>query len=218
MQLKSGTAYFTITMAITTLTDKNFVLLGTHNKSLGINVSGYILVLFKMNDNNSREFEPVFVQLSRVDNRVGYAVIDINKYKNVSIQSRSTSTPITAVPILILYINGVPKGKFVGSKDVQSLRTFITKFLQAGNEPGQKQFVSAQRNVGNHGNGNNMYGEPQQLGNKKAYMPDIGSAPSLKGALKNGINMVEDDTHQELTVPDGVIPWNRPWETDESWK
>lgn len=222
---------------------KNFVILGTQNKSLGINIQGPVLVFFKMQTSDpSNEFEPIFTKLAGIDNRVSYGILDVVLNKDVIIWSRSTSTPIQVVPVLILYINGRPFAKFSGTKNIPSLQSFITQALQtipAGNNQ-QKPFM---QNMGQ----SNMYGpsssgapsDPRySMANQGQYpggppshpnpgqpknMPNLGTAPSMKGVLKgngstpgytSGGGYVEDDDDSRLMVPDTVTPWNAPWEAD----
>ena len=52
----------------------------------------------------------------------------------------------------------------------------------------------------------------------KSYMPEIGTAPSMKGVIKGYVadNNVEDEDDSKLMVPDTVIPYNAPWEAEIS--
>lgn len=225
--------------AISFLDSSNFVLIGTQNKTLGINLSGPVLVFFKMAESDPcKIFEPVFVSLSNSDLRVAYAVLDVSRYRDVVLWSRKTSTPITGVPVLILYVNGKPHAKFNGTKNIPSLQNFITQALQTiSASGGQKPFSPPGRG--------NIYGSapPSQAGDPRHQMagsqgqypgggpggpggknmPDIGRAPSLKGVLKGqgntpgysvGGNYVEDDDDSRLMVPSSVTPWNVPWEAE----
>lgn len=231
--------------SISFLDSSNFVLIGNQNKSLGVNISGPLLVFFKMPSSPPcQEFEPTFAKLSGTDKRVSYGVIDVQRHKDVVLWSRNTSTPITGVPILILYLNGKPHAKFNGTKNIPSLQNFISQALQTVSAPsGQKSFMPS-----GTGRGDNMYGggapppmDPryQMAGSQGQYpggasppggtpspgknMPEIGRAPSMKGVLKGagppagysvGGNYVEDDDNPRLMVPDSVTPWNAPWEAE----
>ena len=226
--------------SITFLDATNFVLIGNQNKSLGINIPGPVLVFFKMQTSEPcREFEPTFTKLSNTDKRVSYGVLDVQQHKDVVLWSRKTSTPITGVPILILYLNGKPHAKFNGIKNVPSIQSFISQALQtvpASSNRQQKSFMPGAPS------NSNMYGGGQQgdipdqgyrmAGSQGQYpgngppvknAPDIGRAPSMKGVLKgagppagysSGGNYVEDDDNPRLLVPDSVTPWNVPWEAE----
>lgn len=204
--------------SITFLDSSNFVLIGTQNKLLGVTISDPFLVFFKMKSSEPcRIFEPIFSELSTIDKRVSYGILDVERYKNVVAQSRSTSTPITSVPLVILYLGGRPHAKYNGSKNVASMQTFITEMFKTQLPP--KSFQAP--NTG-------MYGGPAQpnmaqVQGKNKNMPDIGRAPSMKGVLKgsqnpagysSGGNYVEDEEHPRLMIPDSVTPWNAPWEAE----
>jgi hypothetical protein len=198
------------------LSHKNFSLIGTKNKALGITLPGLVLVYFKIEgDENCIPFDPVFKELRRIDTRVKYGILDLNQNKNVVAWSRETSTPINVVPLLILYINGLPHAKFAGNRNVKSVQQIITDALRTQNNNGPRN--------GNGNGNNNMYdtgNSDEDTSNRKTFMPEIGRAPSMKGALKNGggggnnYNSIEDDDDPKLTLPPTVIPWNVPWESD----
>lgn len=198
------------------LNSDNFVVLGTRTKTLGINVSGNVLVFFKMNTcPNCAAFEPIFVSLSHQENRVTHAVIDVGQYRDVAMTSKNTSTPITAVPCLILYIDGRPHSRIPGAKNVNAVRDFITKSLQAKPKAAQQQFMPTQ----NYG-GNSAVKMQQVPSSSKSYVPDIGNAPSMKGIIKgtrggySGGNNIEDEDEPRLQIPDDVTPYNCPWNAD----
>lgn len=194
------------------LTSADFVVMGSKQKTLGINARGNVLVYFKMNrDPNCEEFDPIFSKLTYQEQRVTHAVLDVTQHREVVQTSRDTTTPITAVPVLILYMNGRPLAKFSGNKNIPSIQGFITKALQASM---QTQAQPSQTFM------------PQQAPSQssrggKTYAPDIGAAPSMKGIIKgagrggyaNG-NNVEDDDEPRLMIPDNVIPHNAPWEAE----
>ena len=206
--------------SINFLTSHHFVVLGTRQKTLGINVQGNVFVFFKMQGCDScAQFEPIFAQLSRQEGRVNCAILDVTQNRDVVIWSRNTSTPITAVPVLILYINGRPHAKFNGTKNIPSIQGFITKALQTNPAAtSQQQFMPHQPPPQHNMYGGNYAtaapGAPAPSG--KSDMPEIGTTPSLKGIIKGyttGHN-VEEDEDSRLAVPDTVIPYNVPWETE----
>jgi hypothetical protein len=209
---------------ISFLDKSNFVILGTRQKSLGINLQGNFLVFFKMaGDPNCAEFEPIFAKLSQTEKRVSHAILDVSQYKEIVIWSRETSTPITGVPLLILYVEGRPHAKFNGTKNVTSIQTFITKALGAGaqSQP-NKQFMPS-NNMYGAGGSSPGYSAPGGMNHQQgnAWEPDIGKAPSMKGIIKGYSkggyatgNNVEEEDEMKLKIPDSVIPWNTPWEAE----
>lgn len=210
-------------MSIKFLSYADFVTIGTRQKTLGIKLQGNVFIFFKMKGCGScAEFEPIFAQLSKMENRVLCAILDITDAQNREVVkwSRETSTPISAVPVLILYVNGRPHAKFLGTRSIPSIQSFITKALQTNPSAGSQSFMPpAQTNMyggygGAPGYGNQQDYGPPQAGRGKTYAPEIGSTPSLKGVIKGftGGNNVEDDEDSRLATPDTVIPHNCPWE------
>lgn len=179
-------------------------------------------------DVNCAAFEPIFAKISRQDPRVSYAILDVSQNKSVVSWSRETSTQITAVPMLILYVNGRPHAKFNGTKNIESIQNFITKALQAtgGASAPQQQFMAAPTAYAGAGSVRQgvaaaSHAAPPQGGRgSKMYTPDIGKAPSMKGIIKGGGggyamgNNVEDDDEPRLMMPDNVVPHNAPWEAE----
>lgn len=217
--------------SITFLNSHNFVVVGTRQKTLGVNLQGNVLVFFKMQgDNNCALFDPVFAQLSRLEGRAVCAILDVTQNRDVVMWSRTTSTPITAVPVLILYIDGRPHAKFNGTKNIPSIQAFITKALQStSTSASQQPFMPHEKAPSPSQGPSNMYGggyAPHQGGGGgqggqgfqagKSYMPEIGTAPSMKGIIKGYVagSNVEEDEDSRLLVPDTVIPHNTPWEAE----
>lgn len=220
--------------SVMALTFQHFVIIGSKNKALGVNIPGNVLVLFKMQRcDNCAQFEPIFLSLPKVENRIAFAIMDITNNPLVNL-SRTTSTPINTVPMLILYINGKPHSKFGGTKNIPSIQNFITKALQLSSGPPPSSMVQPPQQF--MAPPSNMYGPsgyqtgPQQNGLQnglqqnafpqqgKSWMPEIGTAPSMKGVIKGGYSggghRIEEEEDPRLSIPDTVIPYNSPWEID----
>lgn len=178
---------------------------------------------------NCKEFEPIFARLASTEKRVSHAVLDVSDNRDVVLSSRETNTPIAAVPVIILYVNGRPHAKFSGTKNIPSIQNFVTKALQvrdtgAGPQR-QQQFMPSTATKGggkvrHHGD---PHGDQHGVPGGKAWVPEIGAAPSMKGIIKgaggrsggyaNGMNVEEDD-EPRLMIPDNVIPHNSPWDAE----
>lgn len=204
------------------LEKNNFVIIGTRDKVLGINLEGIVLVYFKMSgDKNCASFDPTFARLAQKDQRVTCAILDVTSNRDVVVWARQTKTPISAVPLLILYVNGRPHAKFNGAKNERSLESFITGALQPVRDVAPRQDfmrgpAHAPAPAPTMHRGANMYGG--EGGGQKAWEPEIGKAPSMKGIIKGGgrghMNMVEDEEEPMLLIPDGIVPHNTPWEAE----
>lgn len=68
-----------------------------------------------------------FEELSTIISNCVFATCNIGDNMEVAEQSQYTDTPITYVPLLVLYINGLPYVRFNGDEDVPTLRDIITK-------------------------------------------------------------------------------------------
>jgi hypothetical protein len=191
---------------------------------LTVNIKGPLLVFFRLSaDPNCKEFEPVFAELSKVEGRVAYGSLDLKAYRDVGVASKETNTPINSVPILILYIDGYPKAKYNGTRNITSIRNFISQMFkpqqqQSQQQNQQQQFMTPLQNDP-QGGSQNMYGgysSPQQ---SLAMRPEMGPVPrsaiKMGGKHAYGPGIVEDEEEPRMAIPDNVIPYNTPWEADE---
>lgn len=118
---------------VSILTSQNFsVMAGKNSKVLKISVPGNVLVFFKSTVcPGCNEVEPIFMALAAKDHRVSYCIVNLDDYRDLILMARETSTPIQAVPMLMLYCNQFPKAKFTGAKNLVSIQSFLTKALQS---------------------------------------------------------------------------------------
>lgn len=196
---------------ITFLNASNFSVVGNKTKNLMINLPGNVLVLYKQNDELSLQFDPVFVKLTTVENRVNFAILDVSIPANRDVigKSRYTTTPIQGTPTLILYISGKPHTRFNGSRTIETIRNFITQSFQQAppvvREQTQQSFVTPPPQ--------NMYGggaTPQTV-----HSPVI-EQPNLRGKIKNGfLPQVDTEEEPKLEIPGDVVPYNMPWEVEQ---
>jgi len=118
---------------VSILTSQNFsVVHGKNCRVLKISVPGNVLVFFKATVcPGCGEVEPIFGALATKDHRVSYCVVNVDDYRDLIMMARETSTPIQAVPMLMLYCNQFPKARFTGAKNLPSIQSFLTKALQS---------------------------------------------------------------------------------------
>lgn len=222
-------------MSIQHLTATNFYLsqAGT-KKTLNINIPGSVLLLCKMPPNrcaNSAHFEPVFGQLSRMERRVSFAMVDLLQNTDVVKMARQSAFPITATPSIYLYVNGTPFAKFKGTRNINSIQSFITSAMGTKNyaqamrvrqyppmpTPMQRQPQFAPQAARQAARGGHMQRQAPSA-QPKVYMPESGNAPNLSnfisGSYTGMMQGVDQDDDDRLTLPDAVIPHNVPWEGD----
>lgn len=208
-------------MSIYKLGSQSFQLVGDRNPlTLSISITDPIFVMFKLQGcKGCLALEPIFSQLSSVDRRVSYGVVDLSEHRSIAQMSNSSTTQLKKVPAFIIYSGGRPKARFVGDeKTLDSLMAFINKTLPtlhnnvqqiAYQQPQQPQsFVP------------NMYGG--QPSNGQPHLPDMGNAPRSLNNMQNnnsvatsvhpGMKQCDPDDAECLAIPHDVIPHNTPWE------
>lgn len=197
--------------------------IGTENffvsgNQMNINLPGNTLVFFKSEQcQGCATFEPVFNQLSREDQRVAYATIDLSYHRNIVQMSKSTTTMIQKVPHLILYVQGRPHARFSGERNIKGLRDFLAGVLktipQQLPQQSQVSFIAPQ---------NNMYGGQSSTGHvnmpdsnppRQAVRTAMGGGPvaQVHPSMQNQCDPNDEDC---MLMPSHIIPHNMPWESD----
>ncbi len=94
------------------------------------NLSGVSLVLFfsKQCAHCGAVF-PIFKELSQTVGGCQFALLNISTHFNVAKMSRSTISPITHVPFIVLYVNGRPFMKYNGPKTYTDISSFVKEVL-----------------------------------------------------------------------------------------
>ena len=98
-------------MSIVDLLANIFTIVATDPSSSMLTRPGTMLVYFRSSsdrDKACREFDPVFKQFAGAYGRVQCGACDITKGNNrrVVTMAQQTAVPITAVPLLVLYVEG----------------------------------------------------------------------------------------------------------------
>jgi hypothetical protein len=114
---------------------------------LNYEVQGLSLVLFYSNEcDHCTKLLTRYKQLPLSINGCQFAMININKVSNRKIVELSNKTiaPITYVPDIILYVDGIPYMRYDGDHDIMNIRKFIVDVYQqlqktAFMEPQQQQ-------------------------------------------------------------------------------
>jgi thiol-disulfide isomerase/thioredoxin len=190
-------------MPIKLLTDANFSL---KQKQLICTTGskGSTLVLFKKPGcPGCQAFAPVFEQLDREYGQfgIGFASIDIERYKKVLVLAKNSETPLPHVPFLLLYIGAVPRYKYTGTMNIVSLRNFCREFPEAQ----QHQAEETQYAPQGYGGRSNA---PTDLSHNSRRNPH--GARSGYMTLGGG----DDEGCNELICPTNVIPHNSPWKSE----
>lgn len=207
-------------MSIYKLGSQSFHLIGDRNPlTLSVSITDPIFIMFKLQGcKGCQALEPIFSQLSSVDKRVSYGIVDLSEHRSIAQMSGNSTTPIKKVPSFIIYSNGRPMARFTGEeKNFNTLTAFITDVLpriHSANQIQQPQYHQPQSFVPN------LYGG--QASNGQAHLPDIGNAPKSLSNMQNkhpvamnahpGMKQCDPDDAECLAIPHDVIPHNTPWE------
>lgn len=121
--------------ALLFLTDEDFFVgKGTKGPILCTNIPGFSLLLFYSNKcPHCKALDPIFRSLPGTIQGCQFGMININTNFNCVRLSKSTISPITYVPSIILYVNGRPFMRFVSK--TTATREDLTRFVL---EVGQK--------------------------------------------------------------------------------
>ena len=216
---------------ITKLSLGNFSLTGMKQKALILDIQGPVFVLFTSGGSDKCQLaERTLRELSTVDKRVMFAIMDVDENRNIIAWSRQTTTSIQDLPNFILYANGKPLAKFKGSINVPSIQGFITSVVNTlkSQQPQQGSFVQTQypprglRQSPEDDQGN-FYGDgPSSQGGRVNYPENIGKPSSFannlmkKSGLRQHFGSVDEEDDTSLRVPDDIVPYNTPWTAAET--
>lgn len=119
-------------MSVQYLSDQHFSNAG--GRALRCNLPGITFVMFKTDTcDHCNQLLPIFQQLARQDMRITWAVVDVSRYRNIVTMSKMSSTPIRAVPMMILYVDGRPHANYKGKRHPQAIMGFLDKILSTVN-------------------------------------------------------------------------------------
>lgn len=76
-----------------------------------------------------KRFMPVFQSLAQHVRGLQFTVLDIGRNKGVLQHSKATITPITHVPFIVIYINGVPFEIYNGPNTFEHLYRYLTQLV-----------------------------------------------------------------------------------------
>ena len=113
---------------------------------LNYEVQGLSLVLFYSNEcQHCNKLLVKYKQLPYNINGCQFTMININKMDNRKVVQLSNKTivPITYVPDIILYVDGIPYMRYDGSHDIENIKNFIIEIYR---ELQKTQFMDTKRN------------------------------------------------------------------------
>lgn len=157
--------------------------------SLLLKRQGATLVLFYSKiDENSKKYYPIFKSLASSFTGVQYATIDVRDNNSVVLWSRKCNTPITSVPSLIFYVNGIPRAKIPPKQNIEETMKMISATLKS---------ISMRK-------------EPQRQQPTSSWMPDMTQHKQPRYQPEQPSSRFEDPDDSLLT-PESITPYNTPW-------
>jgi hypothetical protein len=186
-------------MGIFQLNIDRFELKGRRNGNvLFLNVEGVVMVYFKSNDPKVVINDQKFIGFANTEKRVPtYGIFNFSEGDNrkLAAMARETDTPINTLPMVIMYINGIPKGKCA---DMTKLKDFLVRVLAEiskqnpnfARTPIQQQYTRSEQS----------YYKPES---------DVPVQPQKRPVNKQ--NSEYSDFEAEFATPENLIPYNKPW-------
>jgi hypothetical protein len=131
-------------------------------------------------------------------------MINVNKLENRRVVQLSNQTivPITYVPDIILYVDGIPYMRYDGTHDIQSIKTFIVDIYQRLQKTA---FLDAKKATSKQDGGRGGRGEQQNQSSGQGYpqnnrMQTSGQRPPLPNVQQQQTqNITEKRTNN--TIP-----------------
>jgi len=108
------------------------------------NIKGFSLILFYSTQcNYCKELIPIFKNLPGQVDGCNFGMINVNKNKHIIQMSNQTIVPITYVPYIILYIDGIPFMRYDGESNQDEILNFI---IEVANKVKEKRQFSNKNN------------------------------------------------------------------------
>lgn len=199
------------------LSDRNFAIekRGETNVLKLVGSNGAMFVYFASKEcPNCRGFDPVWKSIQS-DTRVKYAVAYNDVCMSTISRSQSTTTPIAAVPRLIMFNNGYPNMIFNSPRTPENIRGFIESFFARIAAKSQHHpSGSGGFGIPNAGGGGMGLGMPSQVpGGFNMGLNNAFGTAALK--TNNGYQPSDIQSGENhLLNPPEIVPKNTPWRTD----
>lgn len=89
-------------------------------------ITGFSLILFYSTQcGHCQKIIPHFKQLPGSVNGCQFGMLNVSKNKKIIGLSQSSIAPISYVPYIIFYANGIPYMRYDGANDIASIRNFV---------------------------------------------------------------------------------------------
>jgi thiol-disulfide isomerase/thioredoxin len=138
-----------------------------------------------------------FKQLPNFVNGCQFAMVNVNTNMSIVERSKNTVAPITYVPDVILYVNGMPYIRYDGPHDIAHIKEFIISIYQKiqktafiENNPHQDP---QQQGMGHmQSQGNLPPGHPGHLANQQQQRPGQQAGQMHPEGIPKGVRKTDD--------------------------
>lgn len=107
---------------------------GTKGKVLCNNQKGFCLVLFHADSSRCSHCEECIPEFKKLPYKMGgvkFALVNVNRERDIVEMSSHTISPITYVPYIVLYINGRPTFRYDGERTTTKMLEFLNDVLSS---------------------------------------------------------------------------------------
>lgn len=124
-------------MSLLFLSDKDFVKAGTVVRNP---IRGYSLVFFYAPScPHSKRRVPLFRELPRRIGGCSFAMVDITRNMGIVNKSKNSTLEIEYVPLIVLYVDGVPNMVYTGPPTIDDIIKFIVDVVHVLSEAKKKK-------------------------------------------------------------------------------
>ena len=163
---------------------------GTNSPLLCHGMNHISLIMFHSTQSAySQQIAPIFKMLPQAIRGCQFGIIKIGQNMNLVQMAAQTNTPIEYVPLIIMYVNGIPYMEYKGPADLENMRQFIIT-----------QYTAIEKQI-SFTNQNNTNAYAQQATQQNVhYDPSIRRIPQFS----LGSPLFGDDMRQYLHTREGL--------------
>lgn len=142
------------------------------NVNLCTEINGISLILFYSPScvHCSKLAFPLIKSMPNILRGCTYATVNIGTNKQLIDISKGTTTPITYVPLIILYYNGLPLFKYDGDANVGMLKQFIIEVSNHIRNQNMSTLMTNNPKIKKHHKSIAIWGEPLYGDDERTYL------------------------------------------------
>jgi thioredoxin-like negative regulator of GroEL len=142
---------------------------------------------------------PVFKSMPQVLKGCSFAMVNVNTNRQLITMSQQSNTPITYVPLIILYYNGVPMSIYNSECDVNKIKQFIYDFSKYIQQQSRQQIQQNSQQYSQQSQQNNNQMSNRQQQQYSYNNPNIKNKKNGIGQYILGTPLTDEVTYLEFT-------------------